>query len=323
MTLEILGLLLAGILLLGVGADVLVRGAARLARGLRISPLMVGLTVVAIGTSTPELVVGITASLEGNTGIVVANIAGTNIFNTLFILGASALVMPAAIELQTVRLDLPVMVLAAFTLTVLAWDGLLSRGDALLLLGIAVAYTALLVDYGRRESAKVEQEFAGEFGARPGPHGGVWRNLLFVVAGIGCTIAGAEWMVRGAVEAARLNGVSEAIVGLTIVGVGTSAPEIVIIIVATLRRERDVAVGNLLGSGVYNICVILAVTCLVSEGGVAVPLEAVRIDLLLQVGVALACVPVFISGRRISRAEGAGFVLAYVAYLSTILLVRI
>lgn len=317
---------LGGLVVIVVGAELLLRGATRIAAMLGIKPILIGLTVVAVGTSTPELAVGITAVLEGKGSLAVGNIAGTNIFNILFILGLSATLRPLPLQLQSIRLDVPVMIASAVVLFFMALDGVLSRLEGLILVVAALVYTAALIRLSRRESVAMKQEFAKEFSpqalrAGRGVAQGAWNAVLLVV-GMGLTVLGADIMVAGAANLARTFGVSDAIIGLTIVAVGTSAPELATTVVATLKDDRDVAVGNLIGSSISNILVILGLTCVAAPQGVDVSRDVLRIDLPLAAAVAIACWPVFRSDRQVSRREGAVFVLVYLAYLITLVFVR-
>lgn len=314
--------LIAGLVLLAIGSELVVRAAARLARALAVPPLLIGLTVVAIGTSTPELVVGITASASGLGGLALGNIAGTNMVNLLLILGMSALMVPIALHLQVLRIDVPFMIAAAVALWLLALDGTLGRLDGAVLLVIAAAYTVVLVRRSRLEGAEVAGEFADSFGAPPPGRTRLALEVALLVVGLAIVVLGGDWLVQGAIEVARRFGVSDTLIGLTVVAIGTSAPELMIAVIATVRGERDVAVGNLLGSSIYNVVVILAVTCLVPAGGIAVERELLWIDLPLMIAVALACVPVFLTGRRVTRLEGGAFVAAYVIYLATMVVLR-
>ncbi|HEY8460455.1 MAG TPA: calcium/sodium antiporter [Blastocatellia bacterium] len=317
-----------GLILLVVAAELVVRGALRLALSLGVKPLILGLTVVSIGTSAPELAIGVTASLQGSGSLAVGNIAGTNVFNILFILGLSALLRPLPLHLQILKLELPMIIVAAAMMTGLAWDGVLSRRDGGVMFGGAILYTVALVRLSRRESQSVQAEFRELYGA----DGAIMGQKLTIIrvkfaatlaAGLGLSVLGADWLVSGAVGIARGLGISEAMIGLTIVAIGTSSPELVTTIVATLKDERDVAVGNLLGSSIYNILVILGATCLASPGGVPVERQLMIVDVPLMAGVALACVPVFITGKRVSRLEGALFMAIYSIYLFSLVLLRI
>ena len=316
---------LAGLGALVLGAEVMVRGGAKIASRLGISPIVVGLTVVSIGTSMPELAVGVVAASEGNGALAVGNIAGTNVVNLLFVLGLSALLLPLALQMRTLRFELPVMAAAALLLWVLVADGVLSRLDGLVLVIGAIVFTVVVIRASRRESRDVQAEFADAYPAdgttTPEQVSGS-RTALHVgmtLGGIAVIVVGADWLVDAAVGMAREFGVSDALIGLTVVAIGTSAPELVTTVVSTLRGERDIAVGNLLGSSIYNILLILGITALVPAHGLALPTVLVRIDIPIMVAVTLVCIPIFISGRRVGRTEGAVMVVAYLAYLAFLL----
>lgn len=321
-----IGLCVLGLAALVVGAELLVRGGAQFASHLGISPLTVGITVVAVGTSAPELAVGIEAASIGAGPLAVGNIAGTNSVNILFILGLSALIDPLKLRPQTVSFDLPMIVMASLLLMAMAWDGVLSRLEGAVMVAGAVAYTAAILFLARREGRAVQAEFADdlvqEFGVRPFDRTQFARAALRLGLGIGVILFGADWLVDGGVSLARLWGVSEAFIGLTVVAIGTSSPELVTAIISTIRKERDIAVGNLIGSSVYNILAILGITCLTPAAGVGVTQELIRVDIPVMVAAGLACVPIFISGNRVTRLEGALFVTAYLAYLSYLIVAR-
>lgn len=301
------------------------RAASRLAASLGISPMMLGLTVVAIGTSMPELAIGITAASQGSGALAVGNIAGTNVVNILLILGLSAALRPLPLHRRDIKLNCPAIVAATSAMAILAWDGALTRADGAALFFAAVVYTLLLVRVARAESSAVKAEFRHLYGAQPPVKKTakvrVLEGLALVVA-MALTVIGADLLVEGAVTMARQMGISEAVIGLTIVAVGTSAPELATTVVATIKDERDVAVGNLIGSSVYNIFVILGLTCLFSPLPLEVERQLLLIDIPLMVAVAVLCVPVFITGQRLSRTEGAMLVGMYLAYLGSLLLFR-
>lgn len=314
---------LAGLVVLAVGSEVMVRGGSGLASRLGVSPIVIGLTVVSIGTSMPELAVGVIAVGERSGALAVGNIAGTNVVNVLLILGLSALLVPLALKMRTIRSELPVMAGVAVLLWLLASDGRLTRLDGVILVACAMIYTVGVVFSARRESRQVAMEFAGEFGpAADTVAAGRYRtlrDLVMTVGGIALLVIGADWLVGGAVGVSRDFGVSDALIGLTVVAIGTSAPELMTTIISTIRGDRDIAIGNLIGSSVYNILLILGITALVPAEGIALPESLVRIDIPIMVAVALACVPIFLSGRRVSRSEGGMMVAAYVAYLTFLL----
>jgi cation:H+ antiporter len=315
---------IVGLATMVVGAELLTRAGMRLAGLVGVPPIIIGLTIVAVGTSTPELAVGIDAALVGSGSLAVGNIAGTNTFNILFILGISAILAPLVLELRAIRFDLPVMTAAAGALMLMTMDGLLSRAEGTILVAGAVLYTLGIIRHARRESRAVKAEFAGEY-PRPvagHPMRAVASSLAALSLGMAVVVIGAHWLVDGAVDLARTLGVSEAFIGLTVVAIGTSSPELVTTVVSTLRQQRDIAVGNLIGSSTYNILFILGVTALVPTDGIAVESALVRIDIPIMGLVALACIPVFVSGRRIERWEGGLFAGAYLAYLVYLLVAR-
>jgi cation:H+ antiporter len=284
---------LAGLVALVVGSELLLRGGAALAARLRIPPLIIGLTVVSIGTSTPELAVGIEAVLMGNGPLAVGNIAGTNTVNILLILGLSAAIHPLALRMQTLRLDLPMIVAASVVLMAMSWDGTLTRGEGYALIALAVGYTVAVVRATRRAGADIQAEFAEELGVDQGQFsaGAAALDAVLLASGIVVVVLGADWLVGAAVHLARIWGVSDAFIGLTIVAIGTSAPELVTTVISTLRGNRDIAIGNLLGSSVYNILVILGVTCVVAPAGVEVGPDLIGFDIPVMTAVALVCIP--------------------------------
>jgi cation:H+ antiporter len=309
-------LVAAGLALLIVGAEVLVRGAAALAGALGVPPVVIGLTVVSVGTSAPELAIGIDSAINDAGPLAIGNVAGTNIVNLLLVLGLSAAIAPLAIAVPTIRRDLPIMAVIGLLLLLLCWDGSLGRIDGAILLAIAIGYTILIVLQARRDPVAV-QIAADEV---PAPKGKTWVQVLLTVGGLAVIVCGADLLVSGAVDLSRSFGVSEAVIGLTVVAIGTSAPEMVTTLVSTFRGDRDIAIGNLIGSSTYNIGLVLGGSALVAP--LAVTDELIRVDLPVMVGVMLLCIPVFLTGRRMSRLEGIGFVAAYVVYLGLLLAVR-
>ena len=292
----------------------LVRGASRLAAAWGISPLVIGLTVVAFGTSSPELAVGIKAAWAGQAGIALGNVVGSNIFNVLFILGVSALVAPLVVSQQLVRLDVPLMIGVSALAWILAANGHLGRLDGLLLFAGLIGYVAFLIVQSRRESAAVRKEYEREFGVKRAASGGTLKNVLFVLSGLAALALGSRWLVDGAVVLAERLGLSELVIGLTIVAAGTSLPEVVTSILATIRGETDIAVGNVVGSNLFNLMGVLGLSSLVAPAGIEVSAAAIRFDMPVMVVIAFACLPIFFTGATISRSEGAVFLAYYGAY---------
>ena len=312
-------LLIGGLAVLVAGAELLVRGASRLAGAFGIPPLVIGLTVVAYGTSTPEMAVSLGAVWKNQPDLVMGNAVGSTTFNVLFILGLCALMKPLTVAAQLVRVDVPIMIGTALLLLALGVDGVISRWDGLILVAGIVAYTVFVIWQSRRESAAVKQEYAQEFGAsKRGRQLGVSVGLI--VAGLGLCVLGARWSVDGAVQLARSFGVSELVIGLTVVAAGTSMPEVVTSLVATYRGQRDIAIGNVVGSNIYNVLAIVGVSGLVAPDGVAVARSVLTFDLPVMIAVSVACLPIFFTGHSISRWEGAVFLGYYVAYTAYVAL---
>ena len=306
---------LGGLVALIAGANVLVRGASKLALSLGLSPLVVGLTVVAFGTSAPEVAVSVGAALEGSTGMAVGNVVGSNIFNVLFILGISALIVPLVIDAQVVRQEVPIMIGASLVTLSMCLDGHLAMTESGLLLALLVAYTVFLVRQSRAQTQATREEYADELTdmTRGRWDDGLPVQLLLIAAGLALLVLGSQWLVDAAITVARSLGVSELVIGLTIVAAGTSMPEVATSIMAAIKGERDIAVGNVVGSNTFNLLGCLGAAGL-AGGGLPVPEAAVAFDLWVMVAVALACLPVFLSGHEIARWEGGLFLAYYVAY---------
>jgi cation:H+ antiporter len=301
-----------------IGAEFLVRGASRLALAFGISPLVVGLTVVAFGTSAPEAAVGVFSTLTGQGDIAVGNIVGSNIFNILFVLGLAALIAPLIVAQQVVRREAPIMIGVSVLFYVLALDGTINRFDGALLFGGVILYTVWAISRSRTEQKQVADEYQAEFGVSEAEVKGasVSVNIAWVVGGLALLLVGSQVAVTGAAQIARLLGVSELMIGLTIVALGTSLPEVATSVVATLRNERDIAVGNIIGSNLFNLLAVFGVTALVAPGGVAIAQTVLRFDLPIMIGVSLATLPILFTGHRISRLEGALLFSGYWVYLA-------
>jgi len=253
-------LLVAGLAVLVLGAELLVRGASRLALRFGVSPLVIGLTVVAFGTSSPELAVSVQSGLEGKADIALGNVVGSNIFNVLAVLGLSALVAPLVVQQRLVRFEVPLVIGISALSLLLAQDGRIGLFDGLLLVGGLIAYTLLVIQQSRRESAAVKAEYEQEFGGSiAGWLGRLPIQVACVLSGLGLLVLGANWLVDSAVSIARALDISEVVIGLTIVAAGTSFPELATSVVAAMRGERDIAVGNVVGSSLFNLLGILGI----------------------------------------------------------------
>ena len=366
--------LAAGLALLVVGGELLVRGASSIAGVFGISPLVIGLTVVAFGTSAPELAVSLQAGLAGNPDIAIANVVGSNIFNVLFILGVCALLLPLLVSRQLVRREVPIMIATSILMMLLALDGSLGLFDGVLLFAGIIAYTTWSVVQSRKETAAARAEdesvtidvlaakssawlaaavvvlalagagsvlgwfdlvvtgllatgalaFIGGsvLGAGGTSRGGdLAHQAGFIVAGLGALVLGAGWLINSATAIARAFAVDDVIIGLTIVAAGTSLPEVATSVVATLRNERDIAIGNVVGSNIFNLLCILGLAAIVTPGGLQVAPAMLRFDIPIMIAVAVACLPIFFTGFSIARWEGLLFLGSYVAYTAFLVLV--
>jgi cation:H+ antiporter len=324
MDVSVILFLVLGLAALVAGGELLVRGASALAALLGLSPLVIGLTVVAFGTSAPELAVSVQAGLAGNGDIAVGNVVGSNIFNVLFILGAAALIAPLVVGAQIVRREVPIMIGVSVLLMLLTLDGTIGLLDGILLFALLIVYTAWSVISSRRETAAIKAEYAQEYGeAKLSPQRGplvIARDLALIAGGLALLIVGSDWLVGSAVSIAASLGVSSVIIGLTIVAAGTSLPEVVTSIVATLKNERDIAIGNVVGSNIFNIAGILGLSSMISPGGLAVPQAIVTFDMPVMIAVAVATLPIFWTGMTIRRWEGVLFLGYYVAYTTYLVL---
>jgi cation:H+ antiporter len=310
-------LLLAGFVLLIGGAELLVRGASQLATDLGISPLVIGPTVVAFGTSAPELAVSVLSAHSGQAGIALGNVVGSNICNVLLILGLSALVAPLVVARQVVRLEVPIMIGVSLLLLLFALDGVLGRWEGALFFAGVIVYTVWTIRRSRRENR--EQSPPAEV-PPAGPRSGRGVQILQIAGGLVLLGVGSKWLIGGAVSVATYFGVSDLVIGLTVVAVGTSLPELATSVLASLRGQRDIAVGNVVGSNIFNILVVLGLTAIFAPAGVPVPQSALTFDLPVMLAVAVACLPIFLTGHLIARWEGGLFFAYYLAYTLFIVL---
>jgi cation:H+ antiporter len=307
-----------GLVALVAGAELLVRGASKLALAFGISPLVVGLTVVAFGTSSPEMAVSVRSVMAGQVDIAVGNVVGSNIFNVLFILGACAVIAPLLVAEQIVKQEVPIMIGASVLLYLFAADQRIGKAEAAMMLGAMIAYTVFLVVQSRRAAAggPLATEMSEATDARAAS---AWDRhwsvqIALVAAGLGLLVLGATWLVDAAIGFAKALGVSEMVIGLTIVAAGTSMPEVATSILATIRGHRDIAVGNVIGSNTFNVLGVLGLSGVAATGDLSVPPAMVNFDLPVMLAVAVACLPIFFTGHLIARWEGAVFLAFYVAY---------
>ncbi len=307
-----------GLALLVVGADLLVAGASRIAGRLGISSLVIGLTVVAFGTSAPELAVSVTGAMNGSADLALGNVVGSNIFNVLFILGLAAMVAPLIVQRQLVRVDVPLMIAVSVAAWLMSLDGVIGRLDGVILATGIVVYTTLLIRMARRQGLAAAAETTQA--PAPGLRDRLLVQLAMILGGLGMLVLGSQWLVAGAIALAQSLGLSELIISLTIVAAGTSLPELATSVLAAYRGERDIAVGNVVGSNIFNILCVLGLSAVIVPQGVAVAPAALAFDIPVMTAVAVACLPLFITGGVVSRWEGGLFLAYYVAYTAYLVL---
>lgn len=314
-------LFISGLLIMTGGAELLVRGAVDLANRVGISSLVIGLTVVAFGTSAPELAVSVKAGLSGQGEIALGNVLGSNVFNVLFILGLSAVIVPLRAGHQLIRLDVPVMIGLSVLVWGLAADGTISRMEGVGLCAGLVVYLTVLIVNGRKEQ-RVEAavfEGGGSTGVRPARKS-LLLSMVLVGVGLVLLVFGARWLVDGAVELVRALGVSDMLIGVTIVAAGTSMPEVVTSIMASVRGQRDIAIGNVVGSNIFNLLGVMGATGWLAPAGIPISEEVFWFDFPVMIGAAIACLPIFMTHGTISRQEGLLFGFYYVIYVVYVIL---
>ena len=317
MSLITFALLIGGFALLIVGAEFLVRGASRIAAALGVAPLLIGLTVVSFGTSSPEIAVSVQSSYIGKADIAIGNVIGSNIANILLVLGFSAVASPLLVSRQLIRLDVPIMIGVSVLLLIIGFDNNLGFVDGILFVSLLIAYTFFLISESKKNQTNIEDdEFEKEYGKiKSLTPAQTWIvNPLFIIMGFVMLIFGSDLLVQSAVDIAKAFGISELVIGLTIVAIGTSLPELATSVVASFRGERDIAVGNAVGSNLYNILLVLGLSSVVSPDGLLVSETAIQIDIPVMIGVAALCLPIFFNGK-VSRWEGVLFIVLYILYL--------
>jgi len=313
---------IAGLVFLIVGAEILVRGSSNIATLFKIPPLVVGLTIVAFGTSSPELAVSIQSALAGKTDISLGNVVGSNVFNVLFILGISAIITPLLVSRQLIKLDVPIMIGGSLLVLIMALDGNFSLIDGVIMFAIFIGYTVFMIKTARKEDKLMEADIPKDLlPESPVTPGKWWLYVIFIVSGLGLLVVGSNWLVEGAVIIAKMFGLSDLVIGATIVAAGTSLPEVATSVIASIRRQQDIAVGNVVGSNIFNIFAVLGLTGIISPGGIDVATSALRFDIPVMIATMVACLPIFFTGNLISRWEGVLFLGYYVAFTFYLVLV--
>jgi cation:H+ antiporter len=305
-------LFIAGLILLIAGAEFLVRGSSKIAAFLGISPLVIGLTVVALGTSSPEIAVSISSAINNQPDIVIGNVVGSNIFNILVVLGISSLIAPVIVAQKLVRIEVPLLIAISLAVIVFSSDRFIGRLEGIILLTGAFAYTYFLIKESRNEKNEILEEYEKEFSLKKDKSSHYILNGIFIIAGLAMLVFGSNLLVDSAVTISRYFGLSELIIGLTVIAAGTSLPELATSIIASIKGENDIAAGNIIGSSIFNLLAVLGITGLISP--VNISEAAVTFDIPVMTAVAVASLPILFSGYLISRWEGVLFLFYYFAY---------
>ena len=306
-------LFVIGAALLVVGADTLVSGASAVAARYGISPMVIGLTIVAYGTSLPEFVVSAKAALDGSGGVAMGNVLGSNICNIALVLGLVAIFKPVPVNVGLIKRELPFLAVVSLTLVEIAYNGEIGRGEGALLLGLGIIYTMALLIYSKRDIDVYETEVPGH--PQPEARG---RNAVKIAVGCVCLFAGGHWFVESAIDIARIIGVSEAVIGLSLVAIGTSLPELVTAVVAVLRGEHDIGVGNLVGSNIFNMTAVLGGASLIAP----IPFDRHANSLTMIVALLLPMVlllPMLDRRRCVGRFTGLGLLLSYLLFVGILI----
>jgi len=313
MSFSVILLLIAGLVLLVLGAELLVRGASTIATMLGIPSLIVGLTIVAYGTSSPEMAVSIQSSFAGQADVALGNVVGSNIFNVLIILGISALIAPLMVASQLIRLDVPIMIGVSILTLMFGNDGTISRVDGTILFIGAIVYTLFLIYEAKKQKNQESDEDQSQTIVKNNLKN--WFiNIALIAVGLVLLVTGSNWLVESSISIAKAIGVSDLVIGLTIIAAGTSLPELASSVVASIKGERDIAVGNVVGSNIFNILAVLGLSSAVSPEGIQVSSAALNFDIPVMIAVAISCFPIFYTGKSIARWEAILFLGYYAAY---------
>jgi cation:H+ antiporter len=312
MSISNIAILLGGLLTLVFSGEVLVRSASRVAAHLGVSPLVIGLTIVAFGTGSPELAVSIEASLRGEPGLALGNVLGGNICNTLLILGTCALIAPVTLHINLIKMETPFIALVSFTVLLMCTDLQIDRTEGLLLLSLLILYILVLLKRSSKESGEVQDQYAREYGTSQNEYN-MWYQALGILCALAGLSLGSHLVVKAASHIAAQLGLSDFIIGITIVALGTSLPELITSVSAMLAGERDLAVGNVIGSNLFNVLMVLGTSALLTP--LEVGQETLAFDLPVFVISAILCVPIFFD-KKIDRREGTLMVVSYLCYIT-------
>lgn len=309
-------LLLIGLIVLIVGGDYLVRGSSSIALRLHLSPLVVGLTIVAFGTSAPELLISVQSALKGSPDITMGNVIGSNICNLALVLGLTAVINPVKVQSNSIRIDWPMTMGASILLFLLVREGLLNALEGVIFLIAITIYLTLIIRQSRIDVKSQKQNRADDEDIPDAPKKQIWKDVFFIIIGCVALYFGSEWFVSSAKDLALSLGVEERVVGLTVVALGTSLPELVTAAVASYKGETDLALGNLMGSNIFNILSILGITAIIKP--IYVHAEILNKDIIWMLMITLVILPLMIVRREVGRADGIVLLIVYAVYVYTV-----
>ncbi len=311
-------LLLLGLAVLIVAGEFLVKGAVGISVLLKLSPLVIGMTVVSFGTSMPELLVSVNSAIAGNPEIAIGNVVGSNIANIAFILGISVIILPIMAEKQTKKIDYPVMLFSTLVFYLFAFDNMIERWEGIILFAILIVFVYKMVTKSRKEEKIKALEALKNEEVNDTPSLPAWKSTLYLLVGLVGLYFGADWFVDGAVQIATSFGLSQAVIGVTVVALGTSAPELIASVVAALRKQADLSIGNIIGSNIFNIFAVLGITAIIKP--TEVTNDMLNFDSLWMIGISLLLLPMIYFSKSIGRLAGTILFTVYLAYLVVIVL---
>lgn len=304
-----------GLIILLAGAEFLVSSSSKVALRFGLSPVLIGITIVAFATSAPEIAVSVDAALAGESTMAIGNVLGSNVANILLILGLSALLSPVLISKRIIRLDIPIMIGITLLVYVLSLDQLISTLDGIILLIVFTAFMIFQIKQAKKEKLLEKNKPDNEI-----IHKSLWVQIIWFLLGLALLVGGANLLVDNGVIIARTWGLSELVIGLTIIAIGTSLPEVATSVLAAYRGEQDLSVGNVIGSNIFNLLLVLGLSSIISSTGIEVPRSSLVFDFPFLIAVSIACIPIFFTGFEIARWEGGVFIGYYIAYLSYLIL---
>lgn len=309
-------LIIGGLALLILGGEILIKSSTNLASRLGMKPIVIGLTIIAMGTSAPEIIINLSSISEGHSSLALGNILGSNIFNILFILGISALITPLIINQKLIKIDIPILIILTITVWIFSLDLNLSFNEGIILFILLILFIIFSIKFSKKESPEVIKEYENEFST---PRKSLLLTIIYFCMGLTLLLLGSHYLVNGSVSLARSWGISELIIGITILACGSGTPEVVISVMAARKKEYDIAIGNIIGSCIFNILFVLGTSIIIFPNQ-PIPPEALNFDIPIMILTSIICLPICLSDQKVSRIEGLLLLLYFVSYISFIIL---